>query len=56
MFLVPGAQGGMETYARELIPELVNAGGGHRFTAFVNCEAAAAGGPWTELVEASSSA
>ena len=51
VFLVPGAQGGIETYARELIPELVNAGGGHRFTAFVNREAARTPGPWTELVE-----
>lgn len=52
VFLVPGATGGMETYARELIPELVAAAPGHRFTAFINREAAAAApGPWSDLVE-----
>jgi glycosyltransferase involved in cell wall biosynthesis len=49
VFLVPGEQGGMETYARELIPELVAAGPEHRFTAFVGRAAAAADGPWREL-------
>ncbi|MEO8968185.1 MAG: glycosyltransferase family 1 protein [Solirubrobacteraceae bacterium] len=51
VFLVPGATGGMETYARELIPELVAVAPGHRFTAFINREAAAAPGPWSDLVE-----
>jgi glycosyltransferase involved in cell wall biosynthesis len=49
VYLVPGATGGMETYARELIPELVAAAPEHRFTAFVGREAAAAAGPWNEL-------
>ncbi len=50
MFLVPGETGGMEVYARELIPELVAAAPEHRFTAFVNREAAGAPGPWQELI------
>ncbi len=53
VFLVPGETGGMEVYARELIPELVRAAPGARFTAFINREAAAArDGPWGELIEA----
>jgi glycosyltransferase involved in cell wall biosynthesis len=53
VFLVPGETGGMEVYARELIPELVVAAPGVRFTAFVSREAAAAGdGPWGDLIEA----
>jgi glycosyltransferase involved in cell wall biosynthesis len=53
IFLVPGETGGMEVYARELIPELLaQAPPGTRFTAFVNREAAAAGGPWGEMVPA----
>jgi glycosyltransferase involved in cell wall biosynthesis len=53
IFLIPGATGGMEIYARELIPELVAAAPEVRFTAFVNREAAAAGdGPWGELIPA----
>ncbi len=51
IYLVPGETGGMEVYARELIPELLaQAPPGTRFTAFVNREAAAAGGPWGELI------
>lgn len=52
IFLVPGETGGMEVVARELIPELLGAApAGTRFTAFVNREAAAAGGgPWGELL------
>ena len=44
----------MEVYARELIPALLSeAPPGMRFTAFVNREAAAAGGgPWDELLPA----
>lgn len=43
----------MEVVARELTPELVAAAPGVRFTAFVNREAAAAGGgPWGELLPA----
>jgi glycosyltransferase involved in cell wall biosynthesis len=49
VFLTPGEQGGMETYARELIPQLAAAAPEHRFTAFVNRDGAAADGPWHEL-------
>jgi glycosyltransferase involved in cell wall biosynthesis len=53
VFLVPGETGGMETAARELIPELVAQAPEASFTAFVNREAAALGGePWGELVPA----
>jgi glycosyltransferase involved in cell wall biosynthesis len=54
IFLVPGETGGMEIAARELIPALLErAPQGMRFTAFVNREAAAAGGgPWGELLPA----
>jgi glycosyltransferase involved in cell wall biosynthesis len=54
IYLVPGETGGMEVVARELIPELLAAAGREiRFTAFVNREAAAAaGGPWGELLPA----
>jgi glycosyltransferase involved in cell wall biosynthesis len=54
VFLVPGETGGMEVAARELIPALVAAAPpGVRLTAFVNREAAAAGGgPWGELLPA----
>jgi len=54
IFLVPGETGGMEVYARELIPALLaQAPAEMRFTAFVNREAAAAGdGPWGELLPA----
>ncbi len=53
IYLVPGETGGMEVVARELIPELLAAAPGVRFTAFVNREVAAAGdGPWGELLPA----
>jgi glycosyltransferase involved in cell wall biosynthesis len=53
IFLVPGETGGMEVAARETIPALLaQAPPGMRFTAFVNREAAAAGGPWGELLPA----
>ncbi|MGD1058508.1 MAG: glycosyltransferase family 1 protein [Solirubrobacteraceae bacterium] len=53
IFLVPGETGGMEIAARELIPALLaQAAPGTRFTAFVNREAAAAEGPWRELLPA----
>jgi glycosyltransferase involved in cell wall biosynthesis len=54
IYLVPGETGGMEVYARELIPALLSeAPGKMRFTAFVNREATAAGGgPWGELLPA----
>jgi glycosyltransferase involved in cell wall biosynthesis len=53
VFLIPGETGGMEVYARELVPELVAAAPQTRFTAFVNREAAAAGAaPWGELIPA----
>jgi glycosyltransferase involved in cell wall biosynthesis len=51
VYLVPGETGGMETYARELIPALVVERPELRITAFVNIEAHEAGdGPWRELV------
>jgi glycosyltransferase involved in cell wall biosynthesis len=51
IFLVPGETGGMEVAARELIPALVKAAPDVRFTAFVNREAAAAGGgPWGDIL------
>ena len=50
VFLVPGETGGMETYARELLPRLA-AIDGLSLTAFVNREAEeAGGGPWGDLV------
>lgn len=51
VYLVPGETGGMEVYARELLPRLA-ALDGLRLTAFVNQEAAAARGdaPWGALV------
>ena len=50
VYLVPGETGGMEVYARELIPALVAEGDGDvRFTAFVCREAAAAEGPWHDI-------
>jgi glycosyltransferase involved in cell wall biosynthesis len=54
IFLVPGETGGMEVAARELIPALLMAApAAMRFTAFVNREAAkAGGGPWGELLPA----
>jgi glycosyltransferase involved in cell wall biosynthesis len=51
IYLVPGRTGGMETYARELIPGLLSEGSGIRITAFVSLDAAEADdGPWHELV------
>ncbi len=53
VYLVPGETGGMETYARELVEALVAVAPELRLTAFVNREAAqAGGGPWGELVPA----
>ncbi len=56
IYLVPGDTGGMEVYARELLPALVAAAGGRddiRFTAFVSREGAAShDGPWGELLPA----
>jgi len=49
VFLVPGETGGMETYARELIPRLASVDG-IELTAFVNRETAeAAEGPWLDI-------
>ena len=42
VFLVPGEIGGMETYSRELIPELVAQRPDLELTAFINREAAEA--------------
>jgi glycosyltransferase involved in cell wall biosynthesis len=53
VFLVPGETGGMEIYARELIPALIEAAPHLRFTAFIAREAATVGGgPWGELLPA----
>ncbi len=55
VFLVPGETGGMEVAARELILALAALAPGHgvRLTAFVNREAArAGGGPWGEVIPA----
>src|SRR5260370_28980535 len=54
IFLVPGETGGMEVVARELIPALLaQAPPQTRFTAFINEEAAAAGGgPWLDQIPA----
>jgi len=46
LFLVPGETGGMEIYARELLTALAAERPDVRLTAFVNREAAAAGGEW----------
>lgn len=49
VYLVPGETGGMEVYARELIPRLA-AIGGLELTAFVNAETTEAGeGPWFDI-------
>jgi glycosyltransferase involved in cell wall biosynthesis len=48
IYLVPGETGGMEVFARKLIPELA-ALSGLRLTAFVNVEAAKRAGPWGEV-------
>jgi glycosyltransferase involved in cell wall biosynthesis len=50
VYLVPGETGGMEIFARELIPELAKLAD-LRLTAFVNREVAEAGGaPWGETI------
>jgi glycosyltransferase involved in cell wall biosynthesis len=52
VYLVPGETGGMEVVARELLPELVRAAPGSRFTAFVNPHAALdADAPWNALAD-----
>ena len=51
LYLVPGETGGTETYARELISELVQTAPEVRLTAFINREAAEAGSaPWTDMI------
>jgi len=52
IYLVPGETGGTETYARELIPALVDAAPPGQITAFINREAAASVGPapWRDLI------
>ena len=49
VYLVPGETGGMETYARELIPALLAERPDLRITAFVNREAGDQTGPWSDL-------
>jgi glycosyltransferase involved in cell wall biosynthesis len=52
VYLVPGETGGMEVYARELIPRLADQNPGVRFTAFISREAAERDGeqPWGDAV------
>jgi glycosyltransferase involved in cell wall biosynthesis len=52
VYLTPGATGGTETVARQLIPELVAAAPQHRFTAFVNRDTIGTPGPWSDLIDA----
>jgi glycosyltransferase involved in cell wall biosynthesis len=53
IYLIPGESGGLETYARELIPALLGERTALRLTAFVNQEASEAPqGPWRELIPA----
>jgi glycosyltransferase involved in cell wall biosynthesis len=50
VFLVPGEMSGPETYARELIPALLEERPDLRITAFLNREAAEEGdGPWRDV-------
>ncbi|MBA3747843.1 MAG: glycosyltransferase, partial [Solirubrobacterales bacterium] len=51
VFLVPGEQGGMEVYARELLRALAAERPDLRLTAFVNREARAAGGEWDAFAD-----
>jgi glycosyltransferase involved in cell wall biosynthesis len=51
IFLIPGETGGMEVYARELIPALIDqAPPGMSFTAFMSREGLADGSPWGDLL------
>jgi glycosyltransferase involved in cell wall biosynthesis len=50
VFLVPGEMSGPETYARELIPAMLDARSDLRITAFINREAAEGEGLWRDLV------
>jgi glycosyltransferase involved in cell wall biosynthesis len=49
VYLVPGETGGMETYARELIPALLAERPDLRITTFVNREAGGQPGPWSDF-------
>ncbi len=52
IYLVPGETGGMETYARELIPEVAKARPSWKLTAFVNRELSADSSvEWLDAVE-----
>jgi glycosyltransferase involved in cell wall biosynthesis len=51
VFLVPGEQGGMEVYARELLRALPAVRPDLQLVAFVNREARAAGGEWDEFAD-----
>jgi hypothetical protein len=53
VFLAPGATGGMETYARALVPELARRRPGMRWVAFCGRELAAElrAAPWIEGME-----
>ncbi|WP_249009840.1 glycosyltransferase family 1 protein [Conexibacter sp. DBS9H8] len=52
LYLVPGATGGTETYARELVPALLAAAPDLRFTAFINPTARGIVEAWGERVSA----
>lgn len=49
VFLVPGETGGMEIYARALLPRLAAARPHWEWTAFVNRETARVDGPWQDM-------
>ena len=49
VFLVPGEQGGLEIYARELITALHAERPDVRLTSFINREAHSSNGPWDEV-------
>jgi glycosyltransferase involved in cell wall biosynthesis len=49
VFLVPGEQGGLEVYARELLRALASEAPAVRFTSFVNRELRGVPGEWAQL-------
>lgn len=49
LFLVPGETGGLEIYARELLPRLAGSSADVRFTVFINKEAELHPGPWRDM-------
>lgn len=53
LYMVPGETGGLEVYARQLIPRLVDRAFGTRFVAYVNAEAyeSVMSEPWSNTAE-----